>query len=171
MHTPQPPTRTPLNRPLWPFFAAAAAIVVLFGSIAFARRGGPPDLKVSGPVTGTPTPTAERPEAGGSAATRGSFLGSGSWTMSSLPECFRERERLRGPLQALRASFPPPAARISPATVVRAGDCTIVVSKHELQIARGADRLRVPPEATLYREASGLTLVYVHGQSAEIRRY
>jgi hypothetical protein len=31
--------------------------------------------------------------------------------------------------------------------------------------------LRVPPEARLYREAGRLTLVYVHGAHAEIRRY
>ncbi len=91
--------------------------------------------------------------------------------MSSLPECFREREFTRGTLADLRAKFPPASARIRPPAVVRSGDCTIVVGERELWIARGLDRLRVPPQAELFRDATGLTLVYVEGTHAEIRRY
>jgi hypothetical protein len=45
------------------------------------------------------------------------------------------------------------------------------VRDRELWIARGADRLRVPPDAYLYRDAGGLTLVFIHGAQAEIRKY
>ncbi len=91
--------------------------------------------------------------------------------MSSLPGCFRERERIRGSLAQLRPQFPPTSERVRPPSVVLAGECTITVAGHELLIARGADRLLVPPEARLYREAGRLTLVYIDGTRAEIRRY
>jgi hypothetical protein len=60
---------------------------------------------------------------------------------------------------------------VRPNSVVFAGECTILVRGRELLITRGSDRLRVPPVATLYRDRSGLTLVYIHGARAEIRRY
>ncbi len=91
--------------------------------------------------------------------------------MSSLPGCFVERERLRGSLALLRAKFPPPQQRLRPGSSVRAGDCTLSVGAHDLWIARGNDRLRVPPEARLFREHTSLTLVFVSGERAEIRRY
>jgi len=149
----------------------AAVIVTVLGSIAFSRRGQAPDLKISGRVTGTPTPTAQRPAAPESGAPQMNFLGAGSWTMSALPSCFRERERLRGPLAQLRPKFPPAAERVPPASIVRSGDCTILVGRNDLQISRGRDRLRVPPDAALYRDANGLTLVSIDGSRAEIRRY
>lgn len=144
-------------------------VVTALGAFAFAHRAAPPDLKIVAHVRGTPT--AERPEAAATAPASATFLGSGSWTMSSLPACFRERERERGPTALLQAKFPPVRERLRPASVVRSGDCTIVVGEHALSIARGNDRLRVPPEAALYRGRSGLTLVWVNGGRAEIRRY
>jgi hypothetical protein len=156
---------------LWRFILTATFIVVGIGMIAFARHGPSPELKITGKVTGTPTPTSQLPDAAGTSAANAAFTGSGSWTLSSLPSCFRERERIRGNLVALRAKFPPPSERLRPRTVVHSGDCTIIVRDHELWVSRGADRLRVPPEAGLYRNAHGLTLVYVRGAQAEIRRY
>jgi hypothetical protein len=159
--------------PLWRFVFAAAVIVGVIGSIAFARRAAPPNVQISARVSGTPTPTAERPDAPAEATSslRAPFVGSGSWTMSSLPDCFRERERIRGTVAELRADFPPTSQRVRPPAVVIAGDCTVAVHSHELIIARGADRLRVPPDAYLYRDGPHLTLVSIHGSRAEIRRY
>jgi hypothetical protein len=150
---------------------AAAVIVVALGSFVFARRGGPPNVQISGKVSGTPTPTAERPAAVGAPRPQAAFRGSGSWVMSSLPSCFRERERRRGSVAELRAKFPPASERIRPPAVIRSGDCALAVRSRELWISRGADRLRVPPTAFLYREAGGFTLVFIRGTQAEIRRY
>jgi hypothetical protein len=150
---------------------AAAVIVVAVGSLVFARRGGPPDLQITGKVSGTPTPTAQRPDAAGSPGPQAAFRGSGSWVMSSLPSCFRERERRRGSLAELRAKFPPSSERIRPPALVMSGDCTLTVRDREVWISRGDDRLRVPPSAFLYREAGGFTLVSIRGTQAEIRRY
>jgi hypothetical protein len=156
---------------LWRFLLIAAVIVVAIGSIVFAHRGGPPDLQISGKVSGTPTPTAQGPDAPGRAAAQAAFRGSGPWVMSSLPACFRERERMRGSVAELRAKFPPASERVRPPSVVTSGDCTLTVRDRELLVSRGDDRLRVPPDAFLYREAGGFTLVYIHGGRAEIRRY
>jgi len=156
---------------LWPFFVVAAVIVVAIGSLVFARRGGPPNLQITGKVSGTPTPTAQRPDAAGSASPQAAFRGSGAWVMSSLPSCFRERERRRGSVAELRAKFPPTSERIAPPAIVVSGDCTLTVRDRELWISRGDDRLRVPPSAFLYREADGFTLVSIRGTRAEIRRY
>jgi hypothetical protein len=145
--------------------------VAIFGALAFAHRAGPPDLRITGKVSGTPTPTVERPDASGAPRAAGAFAASGSWTMSSLPDCFFEQERVRGGVAQLRGKFPPAAQRLAPGTVVRAGDCAIEVRDRELWISRGPDRLRVPPDARLYRHAGGLTLVVVDGGHAEIRRY
>jgi hypothetical protein len=157
--------------PLWRFLLAAAVIVAAVGSLVFARRGGAPDLHITGKVSGTPTPTAQGPDAAGSPVAQAAFRGSGPWVMSSLPSCFRERERVRGSVAELRAKFPPTSERVRPPAVVMSGDCTLTVRDRELWISRGDDRLRVPPDAFLYREAGGFTLVYIHGTRAEIRKY
>jgi hypothetical protein len=157
--------------PLWRFFAAATLIVVTIGSLLFARRGGPPDLQITGKVSGTPTPTAQGPDFAGTPVAQRAFRGTGPWVMSSLPACFRERERVRGSVAELRPKFPPTSERVRPPAVVMSGDCTLTVRERELWIARGDDRLRVPPDAFLYRQAGGFTLVYIHGTQAEIRRY
>ncbi len=166
--------KTPLSPkppPLWRFVLAATVIVVAAGAVVFAHRGSPPNLQISAKVSGTPTPTAQQPDASDGGTAQAPFRGSGGWVMSSLPSCFRERERLRGSVAMLRAKFPPASERLRPPAVVLSGDCTITVRERELWIARGADRLRVPPDAYLYREPGGFTLVYIHGTQAEIRRY
>jgi len=45
------------------------------------------------------------------------------------------------------------------------------VRPHDLIVRRGDDRLRVPPEAALYRVDGRLTLVARSGATVEIRRY
>jgi hypothetical protein len=149
----------------------ATVVVSAVGSLVFARRGGPPDLKIVGKVSGTPTPTAQGPDAAGTPSAQAAFRGSGPWAMSSLPACFRERERMRGSVAELRSKFPPTSERVRPPSVVMSGDCTLTVRDREVWISRGADRLRVSPDAFLYRDAGGFTLVYIHGTRAEIRRY
>jgi hypothetical protein len=149
----------------------AAAVVAVIGAVAFARRGGPPDLRITGKVVGTPTPTAQQPDAESTVAPHGAFLASGSWTMSSLPSCFFEQDHILGPVAKLRSMFPPSGERVAPGTLVHSGNCTIEVRPRELWISRGPDRLRVPPEARLYRRGNRLTLVWTSGDRAEIRDY
>lgn len=140
------------------------------GAIVFAWHGRS-DLQISDRVAGTPTPTAENADRAATPRPTETFSGSGNWTMSALPSCFEERSRARGKLADLRASFPPETRRIATGTVLRRGDCTVMVREHDIWIARGIDRVRVPPQARLYRDGDRLTLVTVDGARAEIRRY
>jgi hypothetical protein len=151
------------------YYLLATLIVVLIGSIVFARRLVPPDLRVSAQPTGTPT--VESPSRPEPAATPGGFSAQGPWVLSALPGCFDEQSRVTGPLALLRAKIPPDATRIPAGTSLRYGDCTLVIRAHDVVVERGDDRLRVPPEAALYRTGPLITLVAHDRTTLEIRRY
>jgi len=150
------------------YFLIATAIVVVVGSIVFAHRLAAPDLRISARPTGTPTVETRFSEA---PATARPFTGQGPWVLSALPDCFDEQSRLRGPLAEVRAKLPPAADRIAPGTTLRVGPCTLVVRARDIWVDRGSDRLRVPPQAELYRVAGRLTLAVRSGGELEIRRY
>ncbi len=159
------------GRPLWPFLLIATVIVVAIGAVAFAFGHGSADLRITGKVVGTPTPTAERPDAPGTGPGQTAFVASGSWVLSSLPACLFEQDHRYGKLADLRASLPAEADRVLPGATLHYGDCTLVVRPHEVWISRGSDRLRVPPEARLYRHGERLTLVFSDGPHVELRHY
>jgi hypothetical protein len=150
-------------------YLLATLIVVVLGSIVFAHRLAPPDLRVSAQATGTPT--VESPSRPGARATSDAFTAQGPWVLSALPLCFDEQSRVSGPLTALRAKLPSPSLRIPPGTTLTSGECTVQVRAHDLLVRRGDDRLRVPPESALYRIDGRLTLVARSGATVEIRRY
>ncbi len=151
------------------YYLLATLIVVVFGSIVFARRLAPPDLRISAEPTGTPT--VESPTGPGRAATPAAFSAEGPWVLSALPGCFDEQSRISGPAADLAAKLPPASDRIAAGTTLRAGECTVLVRTHDLVVGRGSDRLRVPPEAALYRVDGRLTLVARSSGTVEIRRY
>ena len=152
------------------YYLLATLIVVLVGSVLFAHRLAPPDLRISAKPTGTPT--VESPGRPGTPEpTPGGFTGQGPWVLSALPGCFDEQSRVRGPAAALAGKVPPPADRIAPGTTFRSGDCTVIVRSSDIWIERAADRLRVPSPAVLYRDAGELVLVARDGGTLEIRRY
>jgi hypothetical protein len=154
------------------FYLIATIIVLLVVSAFVARRGMPPDLRISQRVVGTPTPTVGR-DMHDVARPRPSatFSGDGSWVMSALPGCFDEQSRTRGSLAALRAKFPPAADRLAATTILQRGNCTIAIGENDIIVTRGPDRLHVPPLARLYAQGPKLTLVVVRGTRAEIRVY
>jgi hypothetical protein len=151
------------------YYLAATVIVVLVGALLAAHRLGPPDLRIAG--RGEGTPTVERPAPPEVPRTPPPFRGTGTWVLSALPACFEERARLRGPVAELAAKIPPPSERITAPATLAAGPCTLYVQPHELWVERGPDRLRVPPDAALYRVDGRLTLVVRTGATVEIRRY
>ncbi len=151
------------------FYAVAALIVLAIGSVIFAHRLGPPDLKISAQATGTPT--VEAPERGAVPLPAATFTGEGPWVFSALPACFDEQSRVRGPIALLRGKIPPAHDRIAAGTVIRRADCTVTIRAHDILVVRGTDRLHVPAEAGLYRVDAGLTLVARSGKQLEIRRY
>ncbi len=150
------------------YYIIATAIVLVFGSIVFAHRLAPPNLRISAQPTGTPTVETRVAEA---AATARPFTGQGPWVLSALPGCFDEQSRVSGPFAVLRAKLPPQAERIASGTTLRVRDCTLTVRARDIWVDRGPDRLRVPPEAALYRVDGGLTLAVHTGTQLEIRHY
>lgn len=150
------------------YYLIATAIVVIFGSIVFAHRLTQPDLRISAQPSGTPTvetrfsdaPVVPRP-----------FSGQGPWVLSALPDCFDEQSRVSGPVPAVQPKLPPPDDRIAPGTTFRVAGCTLQVRAHDIWVDRGPDRMRVPPDAALYRVDGRLVLTVRSGDQVEIRRY
>lgn len=150
------------------YYIIATAIVVIFGSIVFAHRLTQPDLRISAQPSGTPTvethvsdaPAAARP-----------FSGQGPWVLSALPDCFDEQSRVVGPRAAVEPKLPPADDRIAPGTTLRVAGCTLQVRARDIWVDRGPDRLRIPPEAALYRVDGRLVLTVRSGDQLEIRRY
>ena len=151
------------------YYLLATLIVVMIGSLIFAHRLTAPDLRVSAQATGTPTVESAAPPQPRS--TPAAFTAQGPWVLSALPACFDEQSRIRGPYAALRTKVPSPSARVAPGTTLTSGACTVQVRAHDLIVHRGEDRLRVPPDAALYRVNGRLTLVARDGAGVEIRRY
>jgi hypothetical protein len=151
------------------YYLIATLIVVVLGSLVFAHRLTAPELHVTAKPTGTPT--VESPGGPDASAPPVAFSAEGPWVLSALPSCFTEQSRVSGPLALLRAKIPPAAERLAPGTTLHEGACTVLVRAHDVVVARGTDRLRVPPEAQLYRTGAQLTLVARSGATVEIRRY
>jgi hypothetical protein len=152
------------------YYVLATLIVVAIGGIVFAHRMTSPDLQISAQPTGTPTVETRVPDAPARATPR-PFSGQGPWVFSALPGCFDEQFRARGPIGDLRSTFPPASDRIAPGTTFRVKACTVIVRAHDIWIDRGDDRLRVPPDAALYRVGTQLVLTARTGGTVEIRRY
>jgi hypothetical protein len=150
------------------YYIIATAIVVVFGSIVFAHRLAPPNLQISAQPTGTPTVETRVPDA---PATARPFSGQGPWVLSALPGCFDEQSRVSGPVAEVEAKLPPAADRVAAGTTLQVGECILVVRARDIWVERGADRLRVPPDAALYRVDGHLTLAVRTGAQLEIRRY
>jgi hypothetical protein len=150
------------------YYVIATLIVVVFGSIVFAHRLAAPDLKISAQPSGTPTVERRVAEA---PATARPFTGQGPWVLSALPSCFDEQSRARGPYAELASKLPPAADRIAPGTTLTVGDCSLTVRDRDIWVDRNGDRLRVPPDAKLYRVHGRLTLAVRTANVLEIRRY
>jgi hypothetical protein len=155
---------------MWRFYLIATIIVVAIGSAVFARRFVTRDWNVESRPN--PRQTATITRAGGDAhpTTPPTFVGEGTWVMSALPGCFEQQSSKIGPSTLLSGEIPPAGERLAPTTLER-GDCRIVVREHDIWVYRGDDRLRVPPEAHLYRHGDRLTLVWQHAGRTEIRVY
>lgn len=152
------------------FYLIATLIVVAIGSVVFAHRLATlRDFDVRAQASGTPTPT----RGGGDAVPTPSatFSGDGPWVLSALPSCFVQQSSIVGTTAQLTYDVPPASERIPPGTTLHRGSCTLRVREHDIWVIRGSDRLRVPPEARLYRTKKGLTLVYERDGRMEIRVY
>ncbi len=99
------------------------------------------------------------------------FDGQGGWVLSALPDCFDQHSAIEGPAALVRTHVPPRRDRVPAGTMLRAGNCTVFVRAHDVWVFRGGDRLRVPPDAALFRTKAGLALVYAHAGRTAVRVY
>ena len=161
-----------LDRSMTRYYAIATAIVLAIGIAVFAHRQlGLRDFDVRATPQPGMTPTITRGAGDSRATAAAHFVGEGPWVLSALPSCFEQKSSIVGPSLQLTHHVPPDAQRIRPSTTLRRGNCTVVVGEHDVWVFRGADRLRVPPEARLYAAPGGLTLVYEHAGRTEVRIY
>ena len=155
------------------FYAIATALVVAIGSVVFARHlAEMRDFNVRGTPRPGQTPTITRGAGGGAPRPAATFSADGPWVMSALPGCFEQQKSIVGASDVVNAKIPPASERLRAGTVLHWVNCTITVGAHDVRITRGDDRLRVPPEAALYRHDDRLTLVWesAYGRT-EIRVY
>jgi hypothetical protein len=154
---------------MWRYYFVATLIVVLIGSVVFAHRLVTREWNLTGRPNPSQTPTVTR-GAGDEARAWSKFSGEGPWVMSALPDCFDQQSSKTGPAALLARDVPPESERVPPSTL-RRGDCTVIVREHDIWVFRGDDRVRVPPEARLYRHGEALTLVWEGAGRMEIRVY
>ncbi|HTD37212.1 MAG TPA: hypothetical protein VK669_06850 [Candidatus Limnocylindrales bacterium] len=153
------------------FYAIAALLVIALGSILVAHRLATSRAPHVARASASPPPAHPGPNNGFMTTPEPFFQGQGGWVMSALPGCFDQLSSIEGPSQALTFHVPPASQRIAPGTTLRSGNCTLIVRPHDVWVYRGADRLRVPPEARLFATKDGLTLVYDHAGRTAVRVY
>lgn len=151
---------------MWRFYLAATAIVAAFLFIISSHRRAPPDLRVSGESSGTPSPARSEARGGES---RGNVVGDAPWALSALPDCARQHFELRGPAGIVRAKVPAGATPVEGELV--AGPCSISVTPRGIVVVRGLDRLRIPPPAQLLHAGDRYYLYRRSGEQAEVRAY
>jgi hypothetical protein len=131
------------------YYLIATAIVLLAGIVAGAlHKSGGPELRIAS-VQSTASPSPPRAQATTSHGPRPPS-GDAPWAMSAVPECFRQRREVHGPTAYVRKALPASARPVAAGTTVVASDCTLRVGTDSLELHRGSESLRVPPEATLY---------------------
>jgi hypothetical protein len=156
---------------MWRYYAVATVIVFTVGAILFAHRVTTGSWTVRPDTKRTQSTSSGNGNAGFVTTPEPSFVGQGAWVLSALPSCFTQQSAKEGPSELLAGDVPPASARIAPGTVLRRGNCTVTVRPDDVWVARGRDRLRVPPDARLYATPKGLTLVYRRGDYTEVRIY
>jgi hypothetical protein len=156
---------------MWRFYAIATVIVVIAGSIVFAHRMATMGWTLHPDAKSSRAPAAGNGNNGFVTTPPPSFVGEGGWVLSALPGCFIQQSAKLGPAALLARSVPPESARIPPGTTLHSGPCIVEVRTDDIWVARGKDRLRVPPHAELFRTGGRFTLVYRHGDQIEIRVY
>lgn len=104
-------------------------------------------------------------------ATPAPLSGDAPWALSALPECLVQVSESTGSQDYVRAHLPAHSVRIVPPQRIVYGDCAIAIEKDEASVARGADRLRIPPHVQFYRGAGLFAMIRETAQGAELRVY
>jgi len=156
---------------MWRFYLIATALVVAIGSIVVAHRFAVTAWRPRAQTPHRAPPASGNGNAGFVVTPPPFFDGQGGWVLSALPACFDQLSATEGPAALMRGRVPPARERVPPGTTLRAGNCSVYVRPHDVWVFRGRDRLRVPPDAGLFRTAAGLTLLYAHADRVDVRVY
>lgn len=152
------------------YYAIATAIVVAFVAIVAGVQRAAREVRVASvQSTGSPSPPRAQGE---STMPPRAVRGDAPWAMSAVPECFRQRREVHGPMAFVRGAMPRGSLAFFAGRTLRAGDCVIRVREDTIEVRRGDDLLRVPPPATLYAlPDGGLALVHRDAQGTVLRIY
>ncbi len=99
------------------------------------------------------------------------LTGDAPWALSALPDCLYQDSESTGSFAYVRSKLPVSSQVVPPGTTLRYGACTISVGNGEVFVTRGPDRLRIPPDVTLYQAAGELALLRRTGATGELRIY
>jgi hypothetical protein len=152
------------------YYAIATVIVLSVAVLATAWSTGNL-MRIRFAASKHPAPPQNLRLGGTGGEASGAITGDAPWALSALPDCFEPISESRGHVGYVRAHIPAGARAVPPGTHLSFGPCTILVEKGELVVRRGADRLRIPPNATLYRKGSSLILLRTTRSSAVLRTY
>lgn len=142
----------------------AAAIIVA----GYAERARLP-LKIRSVNVRVPPKAASTP-APKPRIVRG-FSADAWWAFSALPECFVQERESKGPRAYVIRHLSGAWLRVPPGTDISTQDCSVFVRDGEVGINRGADRLRIPPPATLYQHGRSFALLERVSGVWELRTY
>lgn len=127
-------------------------------------------LKIASVTPSVPPKAAQTPQSSKRPST--AFRGDAPWALSALPECFEPESKTTGPLAYVLAHLGSNAQPVRSMETLHAADCTVRVRGEEIDVDRGADRLRIPPPARLYRlPGFGVALLRGAGHGFELRTY
>lgn len=152
---------------MWRFFLAATLLVAAFIFAITLHKMSSPNVRVSAPASGTPSPA--RRQGPPSAAGNGVLSGDAPWALSALPDCARQHEEVRGAPSHVEAKIPRDAHVVE--GHLDAGPCSLFASKQGIEVRRGGVRLRIPPPARLLHAGDRYYLYTQDRKGALLRVY
>lgn len=152
------------------YFAVATVLVVAvfaYGGYRWMQ------MKTALRVGSVDTTMAPRPGPSGGriGLAAGGVLVDSAEALSTLPGCLEQREERTGTRAYVLAGVPRAAIEVATGASLVYGDCRLRVERSGVVVRRGADILRVPAPAQLYRTPTHLYLVVAHGAGAQLRAY
>lgn len=127
-------------------------------------------IKIKSVFVPVPPKAAQREAEGPRKAV--AFTGDAPWALSALPECFEQTSKSTAPtLQYIEGHLPSGAAMVRPPAKLQYADCTVRVVGDEVLVDRGADHMRIPPQARIYTAPGSLSLLRGANGGYELRVY
>ncbi len=152
------------------YYAIATGLVLALAIVATAWVNR--DLiriKIAGTNLRVPPKAAQ--SQGERGASGGSLRGDAPWALSALPDCLRERSETTGGRAYVLEHLPAGMTPVAAGSQLTYGPCTISIVDGEAYVARGSDRLRIPPHVQFYRSPGVLALLRSSASGNDLRIY